>query len=98
MQVYIKIIFSCFQTPKMTLKGHRDCVSCVTWTDTAEMLTSSWDHTLKVWDAELGGIKQELVGNKAFFHVDYSQLNRTILTASADKHIRLYDPRSTGKS
>lgn len=81
----------------MTLKGHKDCISCVKWTDTREMLTSSWDHTLKLWDGDIGGIKQDIVGNKAFFHCDYSDLNKTILTTSADKHIRLYDPRSTGK-
>ncbi|KAL0267883.1 UNVERIFIED_CONTAM: hypothetical protein PYX00_010029 [Menopon gallinae] len=85
---------SMIKTPKMTLKGHRDCISCVTWTSDSEILTASWDHTLKLWDAEIGGIKKELVGNKTFFHCDYSQINRTILTASADKQIRLYDPRS----
>lgn len=35
-------------------------------------------------------------GNKAFFDVDWSPLNNSILAASADRHIRLYDPRSTG--
>lgn len=85
------------KTPVMTLKGHKDCISCVKWADIREMLTVSWDHTIKLWDGDIGGIKQELVGNKAFFHCDYSELNRMILTTSADKHIRLYDPRSTGK-
>lgn len=80
----------------MTLKGHRDCISCVSWTNDTEILTASWDHTLKLWDAEIGGIKKELIGNKAFFHCDYSAVNRCILTASADKLIRLYDPRSEG--
>lgn len=35
-------------------------------------------------------------GNKAFFDVNWSPLNNSIITASADRHIRLYDPRSTG--
>ncbi|KAJ8680541.1 hypothetical protein QAD02_016328 [Eretmocerus hayati] len=81
--------------PLKTMKGHKEAISGVVWSDKAEVITSSWDHTLKVWDTELGGIKHELAGNKSFFDVDYSALSRTLITASADRHIRLYDPRST---
>ncbi|XP_015598253.1 ribosome biogenesis protein WDR12 homolog [Cephus cinctus] len=83
------------RTPKVTLKGHKEAISSVKWSDKSEIITSSWDHTLKLWDSELGGIKQEIPGNKSFFDVDYSPLSGTLITASADKHIRLYDPRST---
>lgn len=82
----------------MTLKGHRDCITCVRFSAANEILTSSWDHTLKLWDVEIGGIKQELMGNKAFLSADYSSLNNTIITSSADRHIRLYDPKSMGES
>lgn len=78
------------------MKGHKEAISGAVWSDKIEIITSSWDHTLKIWDSELGGIKHELAGNKSFFDLDYSPQNRTILTASADRHVRLYDPRSTG--
>lgn len=81
----------------MTLKGHKEAVSAIRWIAEDEIVTSSWDHTLKFWDVTLGGVKSELAGNKAFFDLDYSYLNKLIITASADRHIRLYDPRSTGK-
>ncbi|KAF9824786.1 hypothetical protein SFRURICE_013296 [Spodoptera frugiperda] len=81
--------------PLTTLKGHREAVSGVQWMDYNTVLSSGWDHLLKLWDCELGGIKQEIAGNKAFFDVDWSPLNNSIITASADRHIRLYDPRST---
>ncbi|XP_034948581.1 ribosome biogenesis protein WDR12 homolog [Chelonus insularis] len=83
------------RTPLRTLKGHKEAVSGVVWSDKTEIITSSWDHTLKVWDSELGGIKHEIHGHKSFFDVDYSDLSRAVITASADRHIRLYDPRST---
>lgn len=61
------------------------------------VLTSSWDHTLKIWDLSMEGIKSEVSGNKSFFDVSYSKINGLIITASADKNLRLYDPRSNRK-
>lgn len=84
------------KTPKMTLQGHRECVSAVQWMDNDTILTGSWDHTIKVWDLHLEGIKTEISGNKPFFDVDYSHLNNLIIAASADKNLRIYDPRLKG--
>lgn len=83
------------RVPKRTMKGHKEAISSVVWSDKTELISSSWDHTIKLWDSELGGIKHELAGNKSFFDLDYSLLSRAIIAASADRHIRLYDPRST---
>lgn len=85
------------RTPKVTLEGHREAVSSVQWIDNATVLTSSWDHTLKVWDLSMRAIKNEIPGNKSFFDASYSNLNKMIVAASADKNIRLFDPRSNRK-
>jgi ribosome biogenesis protein YTM1 len=83
------------RTPIMTLAGHKEGISSVAWMDGKEELCScSWDHTVKIWDTELGGMKSELVGTRSFFSLSYSPLSRVILTSSADRSIRLYDPRS----
>nr|CAD7570868.1 unnamed protein product [Timema californicum] len=84
----------CVGTPVMTLSGHKEAVSAVVWSDIGELCTASWDHTIRLWDAEQGGIKTEIVGNKSFFDADWSPISRTLITASADRHVRLYDPRS----
>jgi len=81
----------------MTLQGHRECVSGVQWIDNSTILTSSWDHTIKIWDLELEGIKHEISTNKSIFDVSYSKLNGLLVTASADKNLRLYDPRTNRK-
>ena len=94
--IYCNIYYYIIKIPKRTMKGHKEAISGVVWSDKTEIITSSWDHTIKIWDSELGGIKHELAGNKSFFDLDYSTLSRTVITASADRHIRLYDPRSTG--
>ncbi|TMW45015.1 hypothetical protein DOY81_009906 [Sarcophaga bullata] len=82
------------RTPQMTLQGHRECISAVQWIDDNTLLTGSWDHTLKIWDLNMEGIKAEISANKSIFDASYSNLNRLIVTASADKNLRLYDART----
>ena len=61
------------RTPVMTLAGHKEGISGVCWEeDKSSVVTASWDHTIRVWDTEMGGMKTELVGNKSFFDVAYS--------------------------
>lgn len=79
-----------------TMKGHKDTISGVRWSDNTEIVTSSWDHTVKIWDSEVGTVKREFVGEKSYFDIDYSSLTHTMITASADNHVRLYDSRSSG--
>ncbi|XP_014294569.1 ribosome biogenesis protein WDR12 homolog [Halyomorpha halys] len=83
------------RTPKMTLKGHREAVSGLSWLSSSELVTSSWDHTLRTWDISVGASVSQISGNKAFFDVHYSSLNGLLITGSADRHVRMYDPRST---
>lgn len=91
---YMYYIFQ--QPPIMTFKGHKENISAVKFINNSDLLTASWDHTIKQWDGEIGGIKTEIVGNKSFFNLDYSDLNGSIITCSSDRHIRLYDLRSKG--
>ena len=84
------------RTPLVTLTGHKEGVAGVTWLDSAtEVVSASWDHTIRIWDAEMQSLKTELVGNKAFFDVAYSPEKKMLLTAASERTIRLYDPRST---
>ncbi len=78
------------RTPLMTLGGHKEGVSGVAWLGSdSELATCSWDHTVKLWDCgEMRGMKSELVGDRSFFGMSYSPLNRTIVTCSADSAIR----------
>ena len=57
--------------------------------------TSSWDHSIKLWDIFIGQETRSLRSpNKIFLSIDYSDLNQMIIAGLNDNHIRMYDPRS----
>ncbi|XP_013787235.1 ribosome biogenesis protein WDR12 homolog [Limulus polyphemus] len=82
------------RTPIMTLAGHNEAITGLEWTSLEEVCTASMDNTIRLWDIELGGMKSQLTGSKAFLDISFSRLNRSLLSASTDRHIRLWDPRS----
>ncbi|KAF5284868.1 hypothetical protein FQR65_LT13384 [Abscondita terminalis] len=83
------------RTPIHTLKGHKENIVSVSWMDSQLICSASMDHTIKLWDTELCGMQNEIVAEKAFLDASWSNLSRSIIACSADRHIRLYDPRST---
>ncbi|XP_013399023.1 ribosome biogenesis protein WDR12 [Lingula anatina] len=83
------------RTPLMTFSGHNEGVSAVTWSGDSEICTASWDHTIKFWDLEQAAQKSSITGTKVFLDISYSSVNGLLIAGSSDRHIRLYDPRST---
>jgi len=84
------------KTPIITLSGHTESVSSCKWLDDNQACTASWDHTIRLWDVYVGQQQQSLSsGTKIFLCVDYSPLRRLIVAGLNDRHVRLYDPRST---
>lgn len=83
------------RTPLLTLAGHREAVSGVEWISNIELCSVSWDHSLKVWDIENASEVSNLKGPKVFLCAKYSQNNKLIATGNTDRHIRLWDPRSS---
>ena len=83
------------KVPLMTLSGHKEGVSSCEWSSLNEIMTASWDHTIKLWDVEHATNKSTINGNKVFLDISYSPLNGCIVASSSDRHIRMYDPRTT---
>ena len=51
------------RVPLLTLGGHKEAVSAVVWLDDTNVCSSSWDHTLRLWDMSRAEQTQILVCN-----------------------------------
>lgn len=83
------------RVPLMTLSGHSEGISSVAWIDETSLCSASWDHSIRLWDLQQAATISTFMGSKAFFGVSYSSLCKQLIASSADRHIRLYDTRST---
>ncbi|GEM_PF-2898912 len=90
---------------RFTLSGHTDKVSaCAYSLDGQRLLSASADGTLKVWDANLETLKAKLLlspcmaqttaGKYAIHSCNYSPDGHTIVTASDDGLLKVWDAHS----
>ena len=81
----------------MTLCGHGEAVTGVDFVDKMHMVSSSWDHSLRMWDVAVGGMVSQVASNVALLCIAYSHQNGTAIVGCSDRQIRLYDPRARSK-
>lgn len=76
-------------------QAHQAQITSVCWIDNDQVLSSSLDQHVKLWDAKRGAFVSSITTSKAVLSLAYSAANQAFLTASCDRHIRMYDPRIT---
>lgn len=83
------------RSPAITLEGHKESISSCVWMNeqVPTVLTVSLDQTMKIWDIEVGEQKQSFSSSKSFLDVAYCPSTGHIITASCDRHIRVWDLR-----
>jgi len=79
--------------PKKILHGHNHFVSDVVISSDGQFaLSSSWDHTLRLWDLNTGLTTRRFVGHTSdVLSVSFSADNRQIVSGSRDKTIKLWN-------
>lgn len=79
--------------PKKSLHGHSHFVSDVVLSSDGQFaLSSSWDHTLRLWDLNTGTTTRRFVGHtKDVLSAAFSSDNRQIVSGSRDKTINVWN-------
>ncbi|KAK5115663.1 hypothetical protein LTR62_000752 [Meristemomyces frigidus] len=78
--------------PHRLLIGHAGNITCLAFTeDGSKIISGGWDSQVFVWDVEAGNVNAELTGHGGPVWGVMVYDEKLVLTACADKMIRLFD-------
>src|SRR5262249_18012919 len=80
-----------------TISGHGGPLTGVAYHPDGKLIaTSSWDRTIRLWDAQTGDLKQSLLGHRDWvLHVEFSPDGRRIASGGADSAVKLWETTSS---
>jgi len=82
------------QKPQMSLTGHKQVVTGVSWISNDEVVSGSWDFNICFWDLPSGLNTETKHGNKPITSLSRSPQTEMILTSHTDPTIRMWDKRT----
>ena len=82
--------------PLVSFGGHGSQISGVAWIPNCDnkFVTGSWDHSVKVWDAEKQDCLLTLNGSRVVACMDLSSHSQVLATGHPDCTVRLWDVRT----
>ena len=79
-----------------SLEAHGDCVKALAWPDEPNLVSGSWDRTVRVWDVAVGRPAHIQRTEHAVFCVDAQPHTHLTLFGGPGGHALLWDPRAEG--
>jgi len=88
---------------QQTLEGHTESVASVAFSpesvasvafspDSKQIVSGSWDRTVRLWDAATGALQQTLEGHTELVaSVAFSPDGKQVVSGSGDRTVRLWD-------
>ncbi|CAF3497189.1 unnamed protein product [Adineta steineri] len=78
---------------RVTINAHNENVSSIGWNSSNELVSCSWDQTIKLWNMDTIQSTQTFKCGKAVLSLDISPVNGLLICGFTDRFIRLYDTR-----
>lgn len=75
----------------LVLQGHTDFTTALSFLDKNNLVSGSWDQTLKVWDLKEGTLLHTLKGHRSSITAVAFADRNTIFSASDDKVLRIWN-------
>lgn len=78
------------------LEAHTQCVSDMVWKSHENLISCSWDHSIKFWDVEMETVTDSFTHNKVLYCLDTSNSDASshvVAFGGAEKAVRLWDRR-----
>jgi ribosome biogenesis protein YTM1 len=81
--------------PVGSLDAHTQAVSNLKWVTKDQLVSCSWDHSIKIWDVEMETVIDSFTHNKVIYCVDMAPRGHQDVVAfgGIEKSVRLWDRR-----
>ena len=87
-----------YLTPAVSIKAHSSQISGIAWNSKDQMITASWDHSIKVWNAERQDCLLTLNSSRVVTCLDASRVSAALATGHPDCTVRLWDVRTKAET
>lgn len=87
-----------YLTPTASIKAHSSQISGIAWNVPDQMITASWDHSIKVWNVERQDCLLTLNSSRVVTCLDASRVSAAVATGHPDCTVRLWDVRTRSET
>lgn len=80
-----------------TLRGHRDAIKCIDWSNPYALYSGSWDNCIKLWDVHKEIDSYTWSTQSGVSCIKYWNTQNVLISAHTNQKIAIWDPRTDVK-